>query len=442
MDKFLIEGGRPLSGTVRIRGAKNAALPMMAAALLTDKPVILRGVPRLSDIEKMGDLLEELGVRISREKETLTLQCTDDSNSMARYEVVSQMRASVCVLGPLVGKRGYAKVSLPGGCIIGTRPIDLHIKGLTALGAQIDIESGYVVANARKLIGATVYLGGAFGSSVTGTANILMAATLAKGSTTIEHAAVEPEVQELALMLQRMGARIDGLGTHRLIIHGVESLHGVEHTVIPDRIEAGTFMAAAAISGGDVTLENVRAEHMIAAIETYRQAGVHIDVGTFTCRIVSNGLFRPVDIVTLPYPGFPTDCQAQTMALLTRADGISVITEKVYPDRFMHVAELGRMGAKLRKEGNSVIIHGVKELHGAPVMASDLRASAALVLAGLAAKGTTEVRRVYHIDRGYQDMEKRLNKLGARIRRVLDKKLIIIEGGSPPTTRRRTRITG
>ncbi|MHC4606247.1 MAG: UDP-N-acetylglucosamine 1-carboxyvinyltransferase [Planctomycetota bacterium] len=428
MDKFLIEGGRPLSGRIRIHGSKNATLPMMAASLLTDQPVILHNVPKLSDIDLMCEILGTLGVESTRKDGTLTLQTTDESNSVAEYDLVSRMRASVCALGPLVGRRGYAKVSLPGGCVIGTRPIDLHLKGLASLGTQIRTESGYVIAKAPRLTGSTMYLGGAFGSSVTGTANVLMAAVLAEGTTQIEHAACEPEVQELARMLQHMGARIEGVGTHRLVVQGVRELGGTEHTVIPDRMEAGTFMIAAAVSGGDVTLENVRGEDMIAVLETLDKSGVHIDLGSFTCRIVSNGMFRPVDIVTLPYPGFPTDLQAQTMAMLTLADGISVVTEKVYPDRFMHVAELARMGAELRKQGNAVVIKGVKKLHGAPVMASDLRASAALVIAGLAASGTTEITRVYHIDRGYQNIEKRLNALGARIRRVLDKKLIVVGG--------------
>jgi UDP-N-acetylglucosamine 1-carboxyvinyltransferase len=312
---------------------------------------------------------------------------------------------------------------MPGGCVIGVRPIDLHIKGLRALGAQVTIEHGYVDVSSPKLVGARIFLGGAFGSSVTGTANILMAAVLADGKTIIESAAVEPEVVELEKLLAAMGAKIDGIGSHRLVIEGVRELHGAEWNVIPDRVEAGTLMAAAAITGGDVTFTNVESDHMTAMLETFQTMGVHVETFDHSARVVSNGMFRPIDLTTLPYPGFPTDLQAQFMAILAVADGISVVTEKIYPDRFIHVAELGRMGAQMRKEGPSVIVHGTPQLFGAPVMASDIRASAALLVAAMRARGVTEINRVYHIDRGYEKIEKRLASVGARIKRVADKQV-------------------
>ena len=426
MDKFIISGGRRLSGEITVNGSKNASLPMMAASLLADGPLVLRDVPRLQDIDTMGRILQNLGVDIQRRGDRdMHLRVRDDRPYTAPYDLVSTMRASVCVLGPLLARRGRARVSLPGGCVIGVRPIDIHLRGLEALGARVRVEHGYVVAEARRLRGSDIYLGGAFGSSVTGTANILMAASLADGRSTIENAACEPEVQELAHLLNRMGADISGIGSPRLEIRGVRKLDGATLRVIPDRIEAGTFLAAGALHGGDVVVKNVKAEHLGSVLYTLRAMGVDLDIGALTIRARGPERLRPVDIVSLPYPGFPTDMQAQLLTLLTLADGISVVTEKIYPDRFMHVAELARMGAQIRKEGPCAIVSGVPALSGAPVMASDLRASAALVLAGLAAQGETEITRIYHIDRGYESVEKRLAGVGARIERVVDKHLIV-----------------
>jgi UDP-N-acetylglucosamine 1-carboxyvinyltransferase len=329
------------------------------------------------------------------------------------------MRASICVLGPLLAKRKCARVSMPGGCAIGSRPVDLHLRGLKAFGAEIELEGGDIVARAKKLIGASIFLGGPFGSTVLGTANVMMAATLAKGRTVIESAACEPEVENLAEYLNAMGAQVHGAGTPRITIEGVDELHGVEHTVVPDRIEAGTYMIASALTNGEVTLRNVRLDHMLAVVDKLRDIGVMVEpVGDDSAVVTSARRLEPTDVTTQPYPGFPTDLQAQIMALLCLADGNSAITDKVFPDRFMHVAELMRMGANIRKEGPTTIVTGVRKLIGAPVMASDLRASAALVLAGLVARGTTTVQRVYHIDRGYEAIETKLHALGADIARV------------------------
>ena len=424
MDKFVIEGGRQLQGSIQVNGAKNAALPMMAAALLLEQGdrLILRNVPNLVDIRTMGILLGKLGVRVTRSKDVVTLLVTDDKPVIAPYEIVKKMRASICVLGPLVGRRRAAKVSQPGGCVIGVRPVDLHIRGLADLGANISMKRGYLEADGKNLKGRTVYLGGAYGPSVTGTQNVLMAAVLAEGTSLIECAACEPEVQALAEMLNEMGAKIEGIGSPRLIIHGVKQLHGADVSVIPDRIEAATFMAAAAVTEGHVRIEKCRPDHMIAPLESFRSAGIHTEQGEDWIEVQSEGDFKPVDITTLPYPGFPTDFQAQFMAVMSVGKGISVITEKIYPDRFMHVPELSRMGANIRKEGTCAIIAGVEQLVGAEVMASDLRASAGLVVAGMAAEGFTEIHRVYHIDRGYENLEQRLCGLGARVSRVVEKK--------------------
>jgi len=420
MDAFLIEGGRPLRGSVEVRGAKNAALPMMAAALLLDEgKLVLRRVPNLADIKTMVLVLQQLGVRVDRRGEEMTLQVVSEKSCRAPYEIVSKMRASVCVLGPLVGKRRHAEVSMPGGCAIGDRPIDLHLKGLAALGASVAVEKGYVVANARRLQGASMYLGGPFGSTVTGTENVLMAAVLAPGMTVIECAACEPEVQEVAKLLVKMGARIEGIGSPRLTVRGVKKLRGTTWDIIPDRIEAGTFMAAAAMTGGDVSVERCAPDHLMCVTECLRQAGAHVETGPDWIRVIGNGLFRPVSVATLPYPGFPTDMQAQFMALMTQGEGISIITERIYPERFNHVPELGRLGANIRREGPSAIVIGTtQELSGAPVMASDLRAAAGLLVAALAARGETLLQRIYHLDRGYDQIEARLESLGARIRRV------------------------
>ena len=419
MQALEIEGGRPLRGRIEVSGAKNAALPMMAASLLLGEgKLVLNRVPDLKDIKTMALVLQELGVRVDRRGDQMTLRVASEKNSRASYERVSTMRASVCVLGPLVGKRRFAEVSLPGGCAIGDRPIDLHIKGLEALGASVAIEHGYVVASAHRLRGAHMYLGGPFGSTVTGTENVMMAAVLAPGTTVIECAACEPEAQELARLLVKMGARIQGIGSYRLTIHGVRKLHGATFDVIPDRIEAGTFMAAAALTGGDVSIERCNPDHLMCFIEFMREARCHVETGADWIRVIGNGMFHPVNVATLPYPAFPTDLQAQFMALMTRSDSISVITEKIFPERFHHVRELGRMGARIVREGPTAIVIGVKELHGAQVMATDLRASAGLLVAALASRGRTTLQRIYHLDRGYDRIEQRLIGLGARIHRI------------------------
>ncbi|MFP4052257.1 MAG: UDP-N-acetylglucosamine 1-carboxyvinyltransferase [Phycisphaerae bacterium] len=419
MDRFLIQGGTRLRGEVRIGGAKNAALPIMAAALLADGPSVIRDVPDLADIRAMADLLCDLGAPTTRDSDgTLRIAVQDESSSHAEYDRVRKMRASICVLGPLLAKRRSARVAMPGGCAIGSRPVDLHLRGLRALGAEIELDGGDIVASARKLHGASVFLGGPFGSTVLGTANVMMAACLADGRTVIESAACEPEIADLADYLTKMGARIEGAGTPRVVIDGVDRLRGVEHTVIADRIEAGTFMIAAALTNGEVKVRNVHTEHMLAVVDRMGDIGVGIEHEDGGVVVSSARRLEPVDITTYPYPGFPTDLQAQIMTLLCLADGNSAITEKIFPDRFMHVAELLRMGANIRKEGPTAIVTGVKKLIGAPVMASDLRASAALVLAGLVARGTTTVQRVYHIDRGYDSIETKLRGLGANIKRV------------------------
>jgi len=418
MDKLLIEGGIPLEGTVEVRGAKNAALPILFASLLTDQRSVIRNVPHLKDVNSTMMILRDLGMYCDRqEDDSIVVEQEDSEPFTAPYEQVRRMRASVCALGPLLARRRRAKVSLPGGCVFGVRPINLHLKGLAALGAEIRIRHGYVEAEAKELRGATIFLGGPFGSTVLGTANIMMAATLANGTTVIESAACEPEIADLAGFLTAMGARIEGIGTPRLVIHGIPELLGAEYEVIPDRIEAGTLLLAGAVTRGDVVVTKCRPDHVAALTHILREVGLHVTAEADAIRVRSNGGFQSVDVTTLPYPGFPTDLQAQMMALLTLADGISVLTEKVYPDRFIHVAELVRMGANVRKEGSSAIISGVPSLSGAPVMASDLRASASLLLAGLIANGITEVHRIYHLDRGYERIEDRLSQLGAHIRR-------------------------
>ena len=418
MDAMEVTGGRRLEGRVRASGAKNAALPIMAASILADGPMRLKNVPDLMDIRTMGRLLTVLGVRVEREPGgDLLLECTSTRKSEAPYRIMKTMRAGICVLGPLVARRAKARVSLPGGCAIGDRPVDLHLKGLRTLGARLDIEHGYIVGSAKRLRGTEMYMGGPFGSTVTGTANILMAAVLAKGVTVIDSAACEPEVQDLCRVLVKMGAQIQGIGSPRLVIEGVDRLTGCEHTVIPDRIEAGTLLLAGAATGGDVTVEGARWNDLFALVHTLREAGAEVEHFDDTIRVRSRRRLKSVDVTTLPFPGFPTDLQAQMMAMLTAADGISVVTDKIYPDRFMHVAELTRMGARIRKEGNAAVVHGSRNLSGAPVMASDLRASAALVIAGLVATGKTTISRIYHLDRGYEKIEQKLGGLGAKIRR-------------------------
>ena len=419
MDKLIISGGAPLKGTVHVSGSKNSALPIIAATLLTAEPCVIRGVPNLSDIDTMVRILRFLGVEAKFDTKLGILQVqAEHPLGVAPYEWVRKMRASVCLLGPLLARLKKTKVSLPGGCVIGDRPIDLHIKGLRRLGAQITVENGYVCAQCKELVGTDVFLCGRYGSTVLGTANVLMAATLAKGTTIIESAACEPEIEDLANFLNKMGAKIKGAGGHYVEIEGVKQLHGAEHTVIPDRIEAGTFMVAAAITGGDVEIKGARAEHLCALRDKLEESGVDIQRNNGTIRVRNRGSLEPVDVITMPYPGFPTDMQAQMSALMTLTPGISVITEKVYPNRFMHISEMARLGAAAALEGSSAIIKGVKRLSGAPVMASDLRASAALVLAGLVAEGETEVNRIYHVDRGYERIDQKLRQLGAQIERV------------------------
>ena len=419
MDKFIINGGRRLKGTVHISGAKNAALPIMAAALLGDGESVIHDAPDLADVRHTADLLGELGMDVRRDDTgAMRLRVVDESASHAPYDSVRKMRASICVLGPLLAKRGAARVAMPGGCAIGSRPVNLHLRGLRALGAKLALDQGDIVATASRLKGAEIFLGGPFGSTVLGTANVMMAAALAEGKTTIESAACEPEIRDLGDFINAMGGRVTGHGTPRLVVEGVERLAAAEHTVIPDRIEAGTFILAGAITNGEVTLENVRLDHMMALVDKLSEVGVFIEKIDDGIVAHSARHLRPVDLTTQPYPGFPTDLQAQLMALLCLADGNSAITEKIFPDRFMHVAELLRMGADIRKEGATTIVTGVKKLIGAPVMASDLRASAALVLAGLVADGRTTIQRVYHIDRGYEHIEAKLMGLGADVQRV------------------------
>lgn len=417
MESLLIKGGAPLHGEVKISGAKNAVLPIMAAALLTAEPCIIRRVPNLTDVRFMGEILQWLGAKVEFKGNTVRIHAARVKGH-ADYEIVRKMRGSICIMGPLLSRLRKAAVSLPGGCIIGARPINLHLKGFAALGAKITIEKGYVQATSRKLVGAPMFLGGRAGSTVLGTANVMMAATLAEGVTVIESAACEPEVVDLANFLNAMGARITGAGSPTLTIVGVKKLHGAEHEVIPDRIEAATFAIAAAATKGEVSLRGAKAEHLHAVIDKLEEAGVDIQRRASSLLVRRKGRLKPVDVTTLPYSGFPTDVQAQIMALMTLAPGISIITERIFESRFMHVSELARLGADVEIEGPSAIVKGGRRLSGAPVMASDLRASAALVIAGLAARGTTQVNRVYHLDRGYEDIDTKLRKLGARIQRI------------------------
>jgi len=415
MDKLVIEGGIRLKGEVTVSGSKNAALPILAATLLTDEPCVIKNVPNLRDTNTMLKILRSLGKNAEFNKGKVIVSSTKHTSFIADYKLVSTMRASFCVLGPILAKLKKAKVSLPGGCIIGVRPVDLHLKGIKALGADITIESGYVHAKASQLKGNQVYLGGVYGSSVLATDNVMMAATLAKGKTVIESAACEPEVADLAEFLIKMGAKIKGHGTPIIEIEGVRQLRGTEHTIIPDRIEAGTLMVASLITKGDVSIKNIFYQHLGAVIDKLEEAGASISKTDSSVRAHLKGRLRPINVTTLPYPGFPTDMQAQIMSLMSITPGISVITEKIYPDRFMHVAELNRMGAHIQREGPHAIVEGVRQLSGAPVMASDLRASASLVLAGLVASGRTSVSRIYHLERGYEDMEEKLQRLGAKI---------------------------
>jgi UDP-N-acetylglucosamine 1-carboxyvinyltransferase len=417
MDSFLIKGSVPLHGEVAISGAKNAVLPIMAAALLTAETCVIRRVPNLSDVKFMGQILTWLGAQVRFEGDSVRIQARKIKGA-GDYDLIRKMRGSICVMGPLLGRLKKAAVSLPGGCVIGARPINLHLKGFAALGAKVVIENGYVHASAKRLVGAAMFLGGRAGPTVLGTANVMMAATLAEGVTVIESAACEPEVVDLASFLNAMGAQISGAGSPTVTITGVKELHGAEHEVIPDRIEAATYAIAAAATNGEVTLRGARADHLRAVLDKLKDAGVGIERSSAGITVRRNGRLKPVDITTLPYSGFPTDVQAQMMALMTLTPGISIITERIFESRFMHVSELTRLGADIEIEGPSAIVKGGKPLSGAPVMASDLRASAALVIAGLAARGTTQVNRVYHIDRGYENIDGKLRQLGARIERI------------------------
>ena len=415
MQSIVIEGGKRLSGEVKISGAKNSALPILCATLLAPGEHVISNVPVLRDVTTMGKLLENLGAKVEHVDGVFHLNTRDLTNDEAPYELVKTMRASVLVLGPLVARQGKAKVSLPGGCAIGARPINLHLAGLREMGAEVEIEHGYVVARAKRLKGARIYLDT---PTVTGTENLMMAATLADGKTVLENAACEPEITDLAACLTSMGAKIRGAGTDRIEIEGVEGLSPAKYSVMPDRIETGTYLAAGAITGGEVKLTGCAPAHSAALLTKLRECGLEIETGDDWIRLRNIGRPRAVDIKTLPYPGFPTDMQAQFMALMCVADGLSVITETVFENRFMHIAEIRRMGADIKVQGNAAVVQGVKHLFGAPVMATDLRASASLVVAALAAKGSSEISRVYHLDRGYENMEQKLQAIGARIKRV------------------------
>ncbi|RPI36871.1 MAG: UDP-N-acetylglucosamine 1-carboxyvinyltransferase [Nitrospiraceae bacterium] len=415
MDKLVIRGGKRLKGTVEISGAKNAALPIMAATILTGGEHYIENLPDLRDVRTMGRLIANLGAGFHLEKNRAVFENTKINNFEAPYDLVSTMRASVLVLGPLVARLGKAKVSLPGGCAIGARPINLHLMGLEKLGASITLESGYVLAKARKLKGASIYFDI---PTVTGTENIMMAAVLAEGKTVIENAAQEPEVVDLADALKSMGARITGAGESVIEIVGVGRLKPLRHTIVPDRIETGTFMAVAGITGGDITIKKCNLQHLDAVINKLKDTGMKIRAVKSGVRVTGPERLRAVNVKTMPYPGFPTDMQAQIMAMMCIADGTSVISESIFENRFMHVAELRRMGADITIEGGtSATVRGVEKLTGAPLMATDLRASASLIVAALAAEGETTIKRIYHLDRGYERIEEKLKKLGADIRR-------------------------
>jgi len=419
MDKFVIRGGNPLLGTIRVSGAKNAALPAMAAAILTDEPVILENIPQVRDIETTRKLLAEMGAEVElgygRAQHRTTIHCRNLATPEASYELVKQMRASSLVLGPLVARCGRARVSLPGGCAIGARPIDLHIKGLERLGAEVTQQHGYIEARADRLRGAEIIFDKI---TVTGTEDLLMAATLAEGETIMHNCACEPEVGDLADLLNKMGAQIEGAGTATIRVRGVDRLHGAKHRIIPDRIEAGTFIIAAALTGGDLNISGCDPRHLGALLQKLQEVGVKTAHNTESVRVMGDGPLRAADMVTEEYPGFPTDMQAQYMALATQADGTSVISENIFENRFMHALELVRMGANIRMEGRRAVIRGRTPLSAAAVQASDLRASASLVLAALVADGESIIDRVYHIDRGYEHIEEKLRGVGAQIRRI------------------------
>ncbi len=418
MQKILVKGGRPLSGLVSVSGSKNAALPVMTAALLGDGATTLDNIPNLQDIRTMAKVLETLGAKVKHDNHQLVIDPSGFDQDEAPYDLVKTMRASIYSLGACLARLGKAKVSLPGGCAIGARPIDLHLKGVEALGAKIHIEHGYVIAEAPRLKGAHIHLAGPHGPSLGATINVLLAATAAEGKTVLESASVEPEVEDTVRFLLRMGADIQGCGTSTLTIHGGKPLKAVRYSVIPDRVEAGTFLAAAAITRGEITVQGLNLEHLSSVLEILRRIGVEFEEEGDALKVRGGHSYRSVDIQVAPYPGFPTDMQAQMTALLSVVPGLSVVTETIWENRFMHVLELNRMGADIKVDGNHALVRGVPRLTGAPVMASDLRASAALVLAGLVADGETLVQRIYHLDRGYERIEAKLSALGAEIRRV------------------------
>ncbi len=416
MDKLRIEGGRPLAGEVRVSGAKNAALPILCAGLLTSEPLTLTNVPVLNDVRTMRTLLAQMGVKVDAGTAgTIALDAARIDWPLAPYELVKTMRASILALGPLVARCGEARVSLPGGCAIGLRPVDQHVKGLSAMGAEIDLEHGYVSARTARLKGVKFVFDVV---TVTGTENLMMAATLADGTTTLENAAREPEVVDLARCLTAMGARIAGAGTDRITIEGVDRLHGAAHAIMPDRIETGTFLAAVAATGGEAAISGTQADTLQAVLDKLREAGAELSVSGDTIRVSRKAPLAAFNLRTAPYPGFPTDMQAQMMALATRASGTTFVTETIFENRMMHVQELVRLGADIEVEGNTAIVRGVPKLTGANVMATDLRASACLVIAGLVAEGQTTIDRIYHLDRGYERIEEKLSALGARIQRT------------------------
>ncbi len=420
MDKFVVQGGMPLHGEVEIGGSKNAALPIITATLLSPGIYHLRNIPRLRDVRTIAHLMRVIGAKVELENHTMTIDTRQADFPEAPYELVKTMRASIYVLGPLLARFGKARVSLPGGCAWGPRPVDLHIKGMEQLGANVNLNQGYINATARQLTGNRIYLDV---SSVGATGNIMMAAVLAKGETIIENAAEEPEIVNLGEFLIAMGARIKGLGSKSITIEGVPGLKPVDFTIIPDRIEAGTFLVGGLITHGDVTITNCEPAHLQEVLSKLREAGAELSVEGNRIHLTSSGEIRPTDVTTQVYPGFPTDMQAQWIALMSVADGSSVVTETIYPDRFTHVPELRRLGADVERKGNAAFIRGRKKLVGAPVMSTDLRASASLVLAALVAEGQSDIHRVYHIDRGYERIEEKLQKLGARIDRMDDGKM-------------------
>lgn len=418
MDVFHLSGGGTLGGTIPVSGSKNAVLPILAACLLTSDECVIDNVPNLSDVRYMTEMLGFLGASVSRPTPNRVVVRAETVGTLAPYDLVRKMRASICLLGAMVGRTGQATVSLPGGCVIGPRPIDLHLKGLRRLGCRIEIDAGYIHVDASSASGSDVFLGGRYGSTVTGTANMLMTAVLTPGITRIECAACEPEIADLCRMLIKMGANIEGVGSPTLIIAGVKRLNGVQHTVIPDRIEAGTYLIAGVFLRSPVEVVGCPAEYLGALLDKMDEAGALLEAAGDKIAVIPTDQLKPVDLITLPHPGFPTDLQAQFTTLLSTIRGISIITERIYPNRFMHIPELQRMGADIAIEGSSAIVKGVSHLSGAPVMASDLRASAALVLAGLAARGDTWIQRIYHLDRGYEGMDGKLRALGARIERL------------------------